>query len=151
MLYDAVLQLADVPELRRSGHDCGALIAALEVRPGETVPPEVAGALGAIAEELSPGGGLPMLKLTDLVKYAKKGEIEWDEVLTELSQFAKAQQAAPAPPLTPVEMLAASASTRAAVHAALLTDAGVERTMVSAGLIGSTVGLPVSLQTGDSL
>lgn len=151
LLYDAVLQLADVPELRRHEHDCGALVAALEVRPGEAVPPEVAAALGAVAEQLSPGGGQSMLKLTQMVTYAKKGLIEWRVVLPELTEFAKTQQSVAPPPLTPVEVLAASASTRSAVHAALLADAGIERTTLSVGVVGSTIGLPVSLGTGASL
>lgn len=148
MLYDVVLQLADAYAPRRNDHDhdCGALLSALEVRPGEAVPPEVAAALGEIAEELSPGGTLlGMLGLADLVGMAKKGLVQWQSVLPSLKEFAKAQQAVAPPPLTGVQILAASAAKRAALHAALLTDADVERAAMMAGSVGSTIGLPVAL------
>jgi len=152
LLYDTALGLAEVPEFKQALPDCGELIGALEIEPGASVPPEVAAALGAIAEDLTqgaafpaPGAGVMAVKLVNAVTRAKSGLIGWDTVLPQLLEFKDTSQAAAQPPATAYTTLAGSAVTRAAVHAALLADPGVEQVVRLAGSLGAGVALPVTL------
>jgi hypothetical protein len=157
LLYDTALSLAEVPEFKQALPDCGELIGMLEIEPGASVPPEVAAALGAIAEDLTqgaafptPGTGVMTVKLVNAVTRAKTGLIGWDTVLPQLLEFRDTTQAAAQPPATAHTTLAGSAVTRAAAHAALLADPDVEQVVRLAGSLGAGVALPVTLTPGGS-
>lgn len=152
LLYDSALGLCDVPELRQSLPNCGALIGALEIQPGFEVPPEVAAALGAIREELTQGEAFPapgtvfeMEKHVKLVELAKAGLVTWETVIPALLRFKDTVLAAASPPPTTTEVLAGAAQMRATGHAALLVDPAVEKAVRLAGLLGSGAALPVEL------
>lgn len=53
LLYDTARNLCDTPELHQGKPDCDGVAAMFEIRPGEDLPPEAAGALGAIRDNLT--------------------------------------------------------------------------------------------------
>jgi hypothetical protein len=140
--YDTVLQLARMPELYQQRPDCNALIATLSITPGEVVPPEVAAALGAVAEEFTQAPLVIIGGLKDIgakVSAAKSGLLDWDTVLTHIEAFKKQALMTPAPPVTASSAVASSAKARASAHAALLTDSSVEEVARKVGTLASTM------------
>jgi hypothetical protein len=150
LLYDTALGLCDVPELRQALPDCGALIGALQISPGESVPPDIAAALGAIAEELSQGAAFPapgsvftQEKYLKLIQQAKAGMVEWATVVPELLSYKEEVLASAAPPPTAGGVVLESAARRATAYTALLADPAVEKAVRLAGALGAAI--PVSL------
>ena len=155
LLYDSALGLCELPELRQKRPDCGALIGALQITPGLGVPPDVAAALGAIAEELTqgaafppPGSGIEWNKVVKLVEYAKERLVDWVTVIPELVAYKNAVLTAAAPPPTPGGIVIESAALRAAARTALLTDPAVENAVRLAGSLGAVAAVPVDLAAG---
>lgn len=139
--YDTVLQLAQVPELRQQRTDCDALIATLSIAPGEVVPPEVAAAIGAAAEEFTQAPMLLIPKLKDIVtkvSWAKSGLIDWATVVPEIDAFKQELLTAPAAPVTAQSAIIVSANARASAHTALLADASVEEVARKVGAMATT-------------
>jgi hypothetical protein len=138
LLYTTALELCDAPELRQKLGACQALIGALEIQPGETVPPGVAAALGEIVEELTQGkvtsapeGLVTLEKMKALVQSGKA----WATILPELNVMKKA-----ALKTVPVSVKAGAAvaerpAMMAKVYSGLLTDPGIEKTAKLAGEI----------------
>ena len=146
LLYDSALELCDVPELRQELPTCGAVIGALQVTPGESVPPEVAAALGVIAEELSqgeafpaPGSLLDPQKYLELIELAKAGTAEWVTVVPELLSYKEAVLASAAPPPTAGGVVLESTARRASAYTTLLTDPAAEKAVRLAGSLGAVV------------
>jgi hypothetical protein len=146
LLYDSALGLCDVPEFRQELETCGALIGALQITPGESVPPEVAAALGAIAEELSQGAAFPApgsvldpQKYLKLIELAKAGTMEWATVMPELLLYKEKVLDSAAPPPTAGGVVLESAARRATAYTALLTDPAVEKAVRLAGSLGPLV------------
>jgi hypothetical protein len=155
LLYDTALQLCDAPELQQALPNCGALIGALQITPGQTVPPEIVAALGAIAEELTQAAAFPTPgllispeKYVKLLEYAKEGLVEWADVVPQLLEYKDAVLAATMPPPTSGGIVLESAALRAVAHTALLTDPAVERAVRLAGSLSAVAAVPVDLGAG---
>jgi hypothetical protein len=140
--YDTALRLCDVPELRQDLPDCTALIGMLSITPGEAVPPEVAAALGAAAEELTQAPKLFTSHLNDIVRQvmvAKIGALDWDAVLPLVDAFKLQTLATAVAPMNADTVIAASSKARVSAHAALLTNAAVEDAARRVGVLGSAL------------
>jgi hypothetical protein len=150
LLYDSALGLCDAPEFRQALPGCSALIGALQITPGQSVPPEIAAALGVIAEELSQGAAYPAPgsvldpdKYLKLIELAKVGMVEWAMVVPELLSYKETVLASAAPPPTAGGVVLESAARRATAYTALLTDPAVEKAVRLAGSLGAAI--PVEL------
>jgi hypothetical protein len=144
LLYDSALGLCAAPEFGRPSADCSALLGALEIRPGEPVPPDVAAALGAIAEDLtqaavysSPGAAFGAQAYAELVHGAKLGQLEWGTVIPQLLEYRDTMLSTVEPPATAGSVVTRSAAVRAAGHTALLADPAVEKAVRLAGALGA--------------
>lgn len=138
LLYTTALELCDAPELRQKLGACEALIGALEIKPGELLPPSVAAALGEIVEELTQGkvtsapeGLVTLEKMKALVQSGK----DWATILLELNVMKTA-----ALKMVPVSVKAGAAvaerpSMMAKAYSGLLTDPGIEKMAKLAGEI----------------
>jgi hypothetical protein len=138
LLYTTALHLCDIPELRQKLGVCEALIGALEIEPGELVPPEVAAALGEISEQLTQGkvinglGGLIILQKMYAVIQSGKN---WATILSELNTMKTAAIDNALVPFKIGNAVAERPALLAKAYSGLLTDPGIEKAAKLAGKI----------------
>ncbi len=139
LLYDTALSLCDAPEFRQSRPDCASVIGALSIQPGEDVPPEVAAALGAIADELTEGavGGSGFNLIPQIVEGAKFGTMSWEKAISQLTSLKETALATATTAPTAGMVVAEGALMQGATYAALLADPGVEKAAKLAGDLGA--------------
>jgi hypothetical protein len=137
VLYTTALELGNVPGMRQDLDSCDALIAELKIQPGEMVPPEVAAALGEIAEELTISGvgnapdGIAGLEITletmkGLVQ-SGMSSMALDNIIPELNELKKdALKGVPVPSTAGTVLMEPSVVT-AEAYRSLLTDPGIEK------------------------
>jgi hypothetical protein len=138
LLYTTALELCDVPELRQKLGTCDALIGELEIQPGMLVPPEVAAALGEIAEELTQGkvsrAPEALIILENIKALALSGK-NWATILPQLYEMKKeALKAVPVSVKTGTTV-AERPVMLAKAYSGLLTDSGIEKAVKLAGEI----------------
>jgi len=136
LLYTTALELCAVPELRQNLGTCEALIGALEIQPGKLVPPEVAAALGEIAEELTQGGvgggvgGLVTLEKMKALVQSAKG---WATIVPELKTMKTAALKAVPVPFKAGTAIAERPAMLAKTYSGLLADPAIEKMVKLAG------------------
>lgn len=130
LLYTTALELCEIPEVQQKADVCKAIISALEIQPGKLVPPEVAAALGEIAEELTQGkvgatfGGLITLeKMKTLLQSGKA----WVTIVSELKAMTTEAVKAVPVPFTTGTIVTGHSALRAKMYSGLLRDSAIER------------------------
>lgn len=137
LLYDTARNLCDAPELHQSMPECDAVVAMLDIQPGENVLPEAAAALGAIKDSLTEDAWpVPFYeKLKDHLTAAMSGATSWSTAIDAMQGLLESA----APPPTAKTSLVAATSLHQAGHALLLADAPTEKSVVAAGSVGAAV------------
>ncbi len=136
LLYTTALELCDVPELRQHVGNCDALLGALEIQPGVSLPPEMTAALGEIVDQLTlgkvttaPEGLITLEKMRALVQ-SDKG---WATILPALKVLSAAVLKTVPVPLKTGAVSAARPALLAQTHRGLLSDPAIERAAKLAG------------------
>ncbi len=136
VLYTTALELCNVPELRQQFNACEALIGELIIQPGELMPPDVAAALGEIAEELTQGqvGSAPngLISLEKIVQIIR-GSAQWSTSLSQVNEIKQAALKSVPVPYKTGDVVTERPALLARVYSRLITDQEVEK---QAKLIG---------------
>ncbi len=135
LLSETALALCDAPEMKRHLGTCEAVIAALKIQPGADVPPEVAAALGQIAEELTQGqvSSGPLGKVTfDKLKTLIGSGKSYAQLLPELTEIKNNALATASTTFTTGAAITDRPAALAKAYSGLLTDPAVEKAIKSA-------------------
>ena len=147
LMYNLALDLSDQPELRQHLGACEALITELRIAPGDTVSPQVAAALGDIADQLTVGKvatGPNGFNWLDQMVTKLESVTEWKQTLLDLENL-KVDALKHVPfGRTPGGILLEQGARMEAAHAQLLADAGVDEALRKASTVAMSYAAEIA-------